>query len=246
MARKKADEPASSSGTAASGTVPSQQPPKRKRGRPRAMPLEEQRERILDAATRVFASEGFDGATSERIAELSGVGRPSVYQIFGSKNDVFIAAVDRALTRLLDRIRVSLGSTENLRGRKQARSNISAYFDMVTGEPELLRMLLLADSSGDASTRESAKAIRQRMKDAVAGYIRTTWEGFQDLDPRDADLGAVLIAAAVEAAAVVHLERPDRSTHEIVEFVSDFVWSGIYDLAVGHDVPPGRKGAANK
>ncbi len=107
-------------------------------------------------------------------------------------------------------------------------------------------MLLLADSCGDTATREAAKAIRQRLRDAVAGYIRTTWEGFQDLDDRDADLGGILIAASVEAAAVAHLEKPDRSTAEIVEFVSDFVWSGVYDLAVGHNVPLGRKGVAAK
>lgn len=220
--------------------------PRRPRGRPRQVPVEEQRESILDAATKLFATEGFDGTTSERIAEVSGVGRPSVYQMFGSKNDVFLAAVDRAFTRMLDHIRRSLGTTENVRGRKQAKANIAAYFDLVTEEPETFRMLLLADSSGDAATREAAKAIRQRLKDAVATYIRSTWEGFQDLEPRDADLGATLIAAAAEAAAVEHLEKPDRSTEEVVQFVADFVWSGIYDLAVGHDIPMGRQGARSK
>jgi len=214
--------------------------PRRRRGRPRQVPLEEQRERILATATEIFATEGFDGATSERIAELSGVGRPSVYQLFGSKNDVFIAAVDRALTRLFDSIRRSFVTTEDVRGRKQARSNIAAYFRLVTEEPNTFRMLLLADSSGDAITRDAAKAIRRRMQDAVANYIRTTWEGFQDLQPRDADLAGALIAAAVESAAVYHLEKPDRSTAETVQFVADFVFAGVYDLAVGHDIPLGR------
>lgn len=215
--------------------------PRRRRGRPRQVPLEEQRERILAAATEIFATEGFDGTTSERIAELSGVGRPSVYQLFGSKNDVFIAAVDRALTRMFDSIRRSFTTTEDVRGRKQARSNIAAYFRMVTEEPNTFRMLMLADVSGDATTRDAAKAIRRRMQDAVANYMRTTWEGFQDLDPRDADLAGALIAATVEAAAVYHLEKPDRSTVAMVQFVADFVWSGVYDLAVGHDIPMGRQ-----
>jgi AcrR family transcriptional regulator len=219
--------------------------PRRGRGRPRAVPIEQQREQILAAATDVFAAEGFDGATSEAIAEASGVARPSVYQIFGSKNDVFIAAVDRALARMLDHIRASLGDTESLRGRKQARANIAAYFELVTREPEVLRMLVLADSCGDAATRAAAMAIRQRMKDAVASYIQNTWEGLQDLAPRDADLAARLIGAAVETAAVAHIENPDRSTDQTVEFVADFVWAGVYDLAVGHNVPAGRKGAAS-
>ena len=207
------------------------------------MPIEAQRERILAAATEVFAREGFDGTTSERIAEVSGVGRPSVYQLFGSKNDVFIAAVDRALLRMFDRMRRSFANTAHLRGRKQAKANVAAYFELVTQEPDTFRMLLLADRSGDAATRDTAKAIRQRMQDALANYMRTTWEGFQDLEPRDADLGASLIVATVESAAVLHLERPDRSTAEVVQFVADFVWAGIYDLAVGHDIPLGRQGA---
>jgi len=215
----------------------------RPRGRPRQVPIEEQRERILAAATEVFAREGFDGTTSERIAEVSGVGRPSVYQLFGSKNDVFIAAVDRALLRMFDRMRRSFATTAHLRGRKQAKANVAAYFELVTQEPDTFRMLLLADRSGDAATRDTAKAIRQRMQDALANYMRTTWEGFQDLEPRDADLGASLILATVESAAVLHLERPDRSTAEVVQFVADFVWAGIYDLAVGHDIPLGRQGA---
>ncbi len=215
----------------------------RPRGRPRQVPVEEQRERILAAATEVFAREGFDGATSERIAEVSGVGRPSVYQLFGSKNDVFIAAVDRALMSILDRARRSLVSTAQLRGRKQAKANVASYFQMVTEDPDTFRMLLLADRSGDQETREKAKAIRRRMQDALANYIRTTWEGFQDLESRDADLGASLIVSAVESAAILHLDQPDRSTEEMVQFVADFVWAGVYDLAVGHDIPLGRQGA---
>lgn len=230
-----ADEQTEEAGAEAS------RPQRRPRGRPRQVPLEEQRERILAAATEVFANEGFDGATSERIAEVSGVPRPSVYQLCGSKDDVFIAAVNRALTRLLERSRRSLATTGHFRGRKQAKANIAAYFDLLTEEPNTFRMLQLADSSGNVTTRETVRAIRQRLQDALAAYIRTTWEGFQDLQARDADLGALLIASAVEAAAVHHLERPDRSTAEVVQFVADFVWAGVYDLAVGHDIPSGRQ-----
>jgi AcrR family transcriptional regulator len=221
-------------------------PARRPRGRPRQVPLEEQRETILATATRLFAADGFDGVTSERIAEESGVGRPSVYQLFGSKNDLFIAAVDRAFSRILDHVRRSFGTTVNVRGRKQAVSNIAAYYELVTKEPDTFRMFLLADVSGDAITREAAKAIRQRMQDAVAAYMRTTWEGFQDLSDRDAKLAALIITSAVETSAVHHLERPDRTTAEMVQFVADFVWSGVYDLAVGHDIPLGRRTVPKK
>lgn len=215
----------------------------RTRGRPRQRPLDEQREQVLAAATRVFAAEGFDGATSEKIAEEAGVGRPTIYQLFGSKNEVFLAALDRALARMFDSVRRSLSSTTDVRGRKQAKSNIAAYFRVVSEEPETFRMLQIADSTGDAATRKAALAIRKRMRKAVAAYIGATWEGFQALERRDAEFAATLIASSVETAAVHHLENSDRSTDEVVQFVADFVWAGVYDLAVGHNIPAGRKGA---
>jgi len=219
---------------------------RRPRGRPRQVPLEEQRETILAAATRLFAANGFDGVTSESIAEASGVGRPSVYQLFGSKNDVFLATVERAFARMLDHMRRSFGKTVSVRGRKQAVANVTAYFEIVTEQPDVFRMLILADVSGDARTREAAKAIRQRLQDGLATYMRTTWEGFQNITEHDANLAAMLIGSAVERSAVYHLERPDRATPEMVQFVADFVWAGVYDLAVGHDIPLGRTSQKQK
>lgn len=217
--------------------------PRPKRGRPRQVPIDEQRECILAAATEVFAAEGFDGATSERIAEASGVGRPSVYQLFGSKNDVFIAAVERGIRRMLELTSRSLLETAHFRGRKQAKANIATYFEFVTQEPATFRLILLAASSGDAATCESALGLRRGMQEGLARYILQTWEGFQALEPRDATLAATLMLHTVESAAIYHLEHKDRTTEEAVQFTADFIWASAYDLAVGHDLPAGRRAA---
>src|SRR5579871_4417164 len=46
-------------------------------------------QRILDAALRVFADEGYHGASVDRIARVAGCSRVSFYQYFASKEDVF-------------------------------------------------------------------------------------------------------------------------------------------------------------
>ena len=71
-------------------------PAPRRPGRPRALPLAEQRRLVVDAALRVFAADGYNGTTIERVAREAGTARSSVYELFQGKDDLFIAVVEDA------------------------------------------------------------------------------------------------------------------------------------------------------
>ena len=75
---------------------------KRPRGRPRSFDESE----AIRMATNVFWAKGFDGATIDDLVEGMGVGRPSIYAIFGDKSTLFM--------RCLEAYRDNLG---NLAGR---------------------------------------------------------------------------------------------------------------------------------
>jgi AcrR family transcriptional regulator len=51
------------------------------------------RNRILDAAARVYAELGFRGATTRRIADVAGVNEVTIFRIFGSKAKLMAEAV---------------------------------------------------------------------------------------------------------------------------------------------------------
>lgn len=53
------------------------------------------REKLLDAALRVYEAHGFRGATTRRIAEEAGVNEITIFRLFGSK----AALIDEALRR---------------------------------------------------------------------------------------------------------------------------------------------------
>lgn len=53
------------------------------------------REKLLDAALRVYETDGFRGATTRRIAEAAGVNEITIFRLFGSK----AALIDEALRR---------------------------------------------------------------------------------------------------------------------------------------------------
>jgi len=57
-------------------------------------------ERILDAAAQLFADQGYDGATTEAIAERAGTSIGSVYQFFPNKPAIFNAIALRYLERV--------------------------------------------------------------------------------------------------------------------------------------------------
>jgi len=69
---------------------------------PHRLTADERRVEIVEAAVRAFASGGLAGTSTEEIARLAGVSQPYLFRLFGTKRDLFLAAVDRAFTRIGD------------------------------------------------------------------------------------------------------------------------------------------------
>ena len=65
----------------------------------------ENSERILAAALDVFSSEGFSGATIDRIAEQAGMSKPNLLYYFPSKEEIYRALLDRQLESWLQPLR---------------------------------------------------------------------------------------------------------------------------------------------
>jgi AcrR family transcriptional regulator len=77
-------------------------------GRPRDPELEARRKaQILDVAARVFATYGFANTQVQTIANHLGLGNGTIYRYFPTKDQLFLAAVDRGLKELtveMDRV----------------------------------------------------------------------------------------------------------------------------------------------
>jgi AcrR family transcriptional regulator len=59
------------------------------------VPASERRDALIDAAIHEFAHGGLDGTPVDKIARRVGVAQPYVFSLFGSKRDLFLAAVER-------------------------------------------------------------------------------------------------------------------------------------------------------
>src|SRR6478735_12185575 len=75
--------------------------PKPGPGRPRDPELEARRKaQILEVAARVFAAHGFANTQVQTIANHVGVGNGTVYRYFPTKDQLFLATVERGLKEL--------------------------------------------------------------------------------------------------------------------------------------------------
>lgn len=60
---------------------------------------DERRDEIVAAAMVEFAQTGFAGTSTDAIARRSGVSQPYLFQLFGTKKDLFIAAIRHGFRR---------------------------------------------------------------------------------------------------------------------------------------------------
>ncbi|MEH3088760.1 MAG: helix-turn-helix domain containing protein [Microbacterium arborescens] len=73
-------------------------------GRPSTRSRENTRTRLLDAAAEVFAETGLDAASVETVCERAGFTRGAFYSNFASKDELFIALVERSSREKLDEV----------------------------------------------------------------------------------------------------------------------------------------------
>jgi AcrR family transcriptional regulator len=72
---------------------------------PTRISKDERRRQIIAAATAEFAKSGYHGTPVEAIAKRVGVTQPYLFQLFGTKKDLFIAAFRRGFERTIGTFR---------------------------------------------------------------------------------------------------------------------------------------------
>ncbi|HWX44184.1 MAG TPA: TetR/AcrR family transcriptional regulator [Solirubrobacteraceae bacterium] len=83
------------------GTIPAQVGAAVGQAVPRArVPAAQRREELIAAAVHEFAQGGLHGTPVERIARRVGVAQPYVFSLFGSKRELFLAALERSFEQV--------------------------------------------------------------------------------------------------------------------------------------------------
>jgi AcrR family transcriptional regulator len=132
--------------------------PRGRHGIPQALVTANQRDRLLDAATSIFAAEGYAALAVANVIEQAGVSRGTFYEIFDNKFDCLLAAQQRAFDRLHAAI-VSACSAEEAWPRGVA-AGVASALDFATNFPDDARLILASShpSSEPQLAREGISA----------------------------------------------------------------------------------------
>jgi len=124
---------------------------------------EERREAVLDAAVVEFSEKGLHGASTEAIAGRAGISQPYVFKLFGTKKDLFLAAVDRVCDRIVDAWEESLRSEPE----DPLLAMGHAFVGLTVHREELLLVLQACAASKDPDVLGLMRTRMERMYDYV-------------------------------------------------------------------------------
>jgi AcrR family transcriptional regulator len=99
------------------------------------------RARILNVALQEFSRLGLSGARIDAIAAETGLNKGMIYYYFGSKEGLYVAALEESYRRFRE-IEGKLHIDEDLAPEPALRKLVSASFDFHAAHPEFIRMVM--------------------------------------------------------------------------------------------------------
>ena len=179
---------------------------------------------ILAATARVLVKKGFDGLTTNAVAEQAGVSIGSLYQYFPSKEALVAALIEQHIEEMNAAILSELTRVAQLPMAQAVRAVIELTIRAHSVEPELHRVLTeQVPRVGRLARLAEADSICRRM---VAGVLATRKDELAITDP---DTAAFILVASIESithrAALFSPERlrDPRLIDEAVALVTRYL-----------------------
>jgi AcrR family transcriptional regulator len=152
------------------------------------------REKLFEAAARVFEEQGIGGASIEAIAAAAGLTRGAFYSNFKSKDELIIAMIEDHVAQSIRRNLDLLTRHRNLADFIDALKTMDRSRQDPLGRSPLLHMeMILFVARAEKRRPELAQRLRARRK-LIADIVETTSKNSGKNAPNPAWTGAILLA----------------------------------------------------
>jgi AcrR family transcriptional regulator len=199
----------------------------------RRLSAAERRERILAAATEVFAERGYRDAPMGEIAARAGVVASVLYDHFDSKVDLHVQLLELHGTSM---VRRSISEIELGDPKTMLRQSIEAYFRLVEEDPFAWRCLF-RDPPAEPEILATWTRIHDAATAGIAALIRAGAPELETFGGIDAETAAWMLAKASQSAtnglAQWWYEHREVPREVLVEMSVRLLWDGFEELLAG-------------
>jgi AcrR family transcriptional regulator len=185
-------------------------------------------EALLNAATAVFARDGFAAATVESIAAAAGTTKPTLYARFGSKADLYEAAVQREAESIRAHLFAAYDQAAHLSMAEFTAAAVDAWFAFAAERPDGMRLLFVGDHLGAESPtpRQTTAAITSRIAEAVEDFSGRAGTGASTAAPV---IAAMIVGTAVHAIRCC-LDDPTLDATAVAALTVNFLVGASHQL----------------
>ena len=194
-------------------------------------------QRLLDAALEAFGESGYDRTSLDRIAELAGCSRVTVYQYFSGKDELFRSLATQVANQMGAALEVLDPITPDAAGRAALLAYFSRLADIEARYEPILRAFGAA-AANDASLVGGAAAITRRSVGPFEARVAGTDLPLRLLDPIVELLGTGVIAT-LSRMSILRAAAPDCYSRERVDAaLADVAHRALFGPLPGVNVHP--------
>ena len=190
------------------------------------------RRRIVDAATRLFATTRYDAVQIDDVARAAGVAKPTLYRYFATKEDLFLEGFDALLGEVADEMAAIVDTCDE--ATRALPEMIGVLLDRLGGHNVGVRVLDGSEKWFGTHARARLRARTKQIRGSLAAVLRRgiAQEEFRDID---ADLVAAAIVGSLRAVAI---KIPGRRRAAAALAISDILIGGIASPAPPDTLAP--------
>jgi AcrR family transcriptional regulator len=173
---------------------------------------------LLELAEALFAERGYAGASMDELARRAGVTKPVVYELFGSKDGLFAACVDRSIERLAADIATAVRAQDD--PEERLRAGGLAFIRFAAANRVAWDLMSMG-----GSFEQKARAVRSSQAELIRELMAEMTR--DDVDQRELEVAAHAVNAAYEGVAHWMWAHPDVPIEQIADGIADLLIPGL-------------------
>jgi AcrR family transcriptional regulator len=181
---------------------------------------------ILDAARKVFAKKGFSGASVEAIAQEAGIAKGTLYLYYGSKHEIYWAALRSGLVALCGELKQQIEAVDTVEDK--LRSYIATKLFFFDQHRDFFK--IYHAEFGNAIANPIHKDFTALLLEQLRMIKEILSAGLRQHTLRELRLESTAFAIFdITRGAITQrlLGYSQTCTQEEIDFLYDFIWKGI-------------------